>query len=141
MYLQGRFSFELVWSGRYSKGSSESVRKDHPDYVATRPASSLFVMDTQLKKTAKQCERLQLTCSCFWLLSCNRLLASRGRSDTVAAAVSKAWKLAGWGCSFLETSWLAQKVRFPTLSSLLYIKKKILHSLILFVSCLLSHET
>ena len=35
-------------------------------------------------------------------------------------AVSKAWKLAGCSCSFLETSWLAQKVRFPTLSSLLY---------------------
>ena len=34
MYLRGRFSFELVWSGRYSKGSSESVRKEHPDYVA-----------------------------------------------------------------------------------------------------------
>jgi len=31
------------------------------------------------------------------------------------------WKLsAGFGPSFLETGWLAQEVRFPTLSSLLY---------------------
>ena len=32
------------------------------------------------------------------------------------------WKLsAGFGPSFLETGWLAQEVRFPTLSSLLYV--------------------
>ena len=35
-------------------------------------------------------------------------------------AVSKGWKLTGWGGSFLKTDWLAQEVQFPTLSSLLY---------------------
>ena len=35
-------------------------------------------------------------------------------------AVSKVWKPAGWRDSFLETGWLPQRARFPTLSSLLY---------------------
>ena len=34
--------------------------------------------------------------------------------------VSKVWKPAGWRDSFLETGWLRQRARFPTLSSLLY---------------------
>ena len=46
--------------------------------------------------------------------------AAAGGEEKILA-VSKGWKLTGWGGSFLETDWLAQEVQFPTLSSLLYI--------------------
>ena len=48
-------------------------------------------------------------------------LGNRLAGPSVSKKHTTSWKLsAGFGPGFLETGWLAQEVRFPTLSSLLY---------------------
>ena len=51
-------------------------------------------------------------------------LGNRLAGPSVSKSHTTSWKLsAGFGPGFLETGWLAQEVRFPTLSSLLYLCK------------------
>ena len=49
--------------------------------------------------------------------TCTVLIIAAAGGEAKILSVSKPWKLAGWGSSFLETGWLAQRVRFPRQSS------------------------